>query len=112
MDYHKNCFLDKHEPYATLSTFRSLPGWGALFAVNVNCDLLTSKKEYEAALPPSLGYPSYADNLKANPHQRYPNEEDMTYIRIYKHDHLYIRVQKEPKFLAELRLKNEAQSQS
>ena len=110
MDYRKNCFLDKREPYATLSTFRSLPGWGALFAAYVSCDLLTSKEEYEAALPPALGYQSYSDSLKANPHQRYPNEEDMTYIRIYKHDYLYIRVQKEPKLMAELRLKNEAKS--
>ena len=53
---------------------------------------------------------SYSDIQKANPQQRFPNEEDMTYIRIYKHDYLYIRVEKEPQLMAELRLKNEGKS--
>ena len=106
MDWRKNCFLDKREPYATLCTFRSPPGWGALFATNHSVDLLTNKEEYEAALPSSLGYKSYSESLKANPHQQFPNEDGLTYIRIYKHDHFYIRVKKEPKLVTELRLKN------
>ena len=55
----KNCFFEDKEPYATLSTFRSLSGWGTLFANNHSCELLTSRAEYDAALPISLGYQSY-----------------------------------------------------
>ena len=71
MDYRKNCFLDKREPYATLSEFRCLKGRGTLFATNLSVELLESKQEYEAALPQALGYPSYQESLKANPHIQY-----------------------------------------
>ena len=110
MDLRKNCYLDKHEPYATLSEFRCLAGWGTLFATNSSVELLESKQEYEAALPKALGYPSYQESLEANPRIQYENETGLTYIRVYKHDNLHIRLQKEPSFVSELRLKNQAKA--
>ena len=43
MNYHTNRFFDDHEPYATLSKFRSVPSLGVLFSNNFQVELLTDK---------------------------------------------------------------------
>ena len=109
VNYKTNGFFDDHEPYATMSKFRTVPSLGVLFSNYYQCELLIDNQSYSDALPAKLGFPSFEDAIKKNPLLKFPHD-DYTYVRIYKEDPLFIRVVKEPKWIPELRQRNISKS--
>ncbi len=63
----KNERIEEFEPYATLTSFRSIPGLGVLFGMYYQMDVLETPDLYQQTLLRKLGYPSMMESVRANP---------------------------------------------
>ena len=90
----EQCFFEENEPYSTLSKYRTAPKLGITFGNYYQIDFNSDRTDYEKAFPTNLGYPTYDESTKANPRVTYNNDEE-TYVRIYKKDPLYSRIYQE-----------------
>lgn len=78
---------------------------GILFGLYYSCEVLATKREYEAALPANDGYPAFETAIKLNPLSRGEQPDSETYVRIHKSDFLHLRLEKEPSWASQLKKK-------
>ena len=93
MNFDRNCFVDENEPYKTLASYRTIPGYGVVFGNYVQIEQL-NEALYKKVLPESLGYQPFEKNVLNNvPELR--REDGEVYVKIYKSQGIKLRLDQE-----------------
>ena len=92
----------EYEPYSTLSTFRTLPGFGVIFGMYYQVELLSNNRLYSEVLPAKLGYPTFSETAKRNSLETREADGEK-FVRIHKKDGLLVRVDRETEWKRKLR---------